>query len=63
MIKKYFGKISPRLFTGKEAWDLARQGKCRVFAGSVEGEHCEVWKWIEVVCLWEGDHHYTILCC
>lgn len=44
MIKKYFGKISLRLFTGKEARDLARQGKCRVSAGSMKGEHFEVWK-------------------
>lgn len=26
VIKKYFGKISPRLFTGKEAQDSVRQG-------------------------------------
>jgi hypothetical protein len=36
--KKYFGKISPRLATGKEARDSARQGKFRVMAEIVE-EH------------------------
>lgn len=52
VIKKYFGKISPRLFTGKEAQDSARQGKCGVFAWIVEGVHFTVWKWTE--CLGEG---------
>lgn len=44
MIKKCVGKISPRLFTGKEAQESARQGKYRVFAGIVGEEHFEVWE-------------------
>lgn len=42
MIKKCFGKLFPRLLTGKEAQESARQEQCGVFAGVVEEEHFEM---------------------